>query len=99
MTKPTKSEISQEFKQLEKYGYKVFTFNSNKRVRTTGFVDHVIVGKGKAYFIEVKIGKDVMSELQKKTARYFETLFTYHIATENNYKEIIDSILWNGSNA
>ena len=97
--KTTKSIISTGFKELEKYGFKVFNFNSNLKMRTKDFVDIVVVGKGKAYFVEVKTGKDTLSKGQQIAKQYFDTLSTYHIATENNYKQIIDAILWMGNNA
>lgn len=97
--KSTKSIISSGFKELEKYGFKVFNFNSNLKMRTKDFVDIVVVGKGKAYFIEVKIGKDTLSKGQQIAKQYVDTFSDYHIATENNYKEIIDAILWTGNNA
>ncbi len=69
MIKTEKTRITEIFKELEKFGYKVFTFNSNKAVPkgTRDFVDHLIIGHGRVIFVEVKIGKDTMSAGQEQT--------------------------------
>ena len=96
MTGITKTDITNRLKGLEKIGYKVFTFNSNRAMPSgsKGFVDHVLVGHGLNYMIEVKIGKDKLSAEQKKTQKLFSQCNNYFIITENNLDQIIDYILW-----
>lgn len=64
----TKSEITKALKQLERYGWIVKTFNSNRYNMTgaKGFPDHVLVNatKKELVFIEVKLGKDKLSPEQ-----------------------------------
>ena len=63
----TKKDISRIFAKLRDFGFLVFNFNSNKKLnrgKMTGFCDHLIIGKGKIYFIEVKIGKDTIKPEQ-----------------------------------
>lgn len=67
--KTTKAEISKVFSELRKFGFLVFNFNSDKkfnRGRMVGFVDYVIIGKNKIYFVEVKIGADKLNPDQEK---------------------------------
>ena len=91
----TKSQISQDFKQLEKLGYKVFNFNSNRKMlQAKDFVDLFIVGHKRTFAIEVKIGTDKLSPGQQVTRRLFEQCENYHLATEKNYKDIINLIEW-----
>jgi len=64
----TKSEITKALKPLTKYGWDVKTFNHNKAMPTGArdWVDHFLVHESKGWiiFIEVKIGKDSLSEGQ-----------------------------------
>ena len=65
--KTTKSEISKVFSELRKFGFLVFNFNSDKKFNRgamRGFVDHLIIGKNCVWFLEVKIGKDILSPEQ-----------------------------------
>lgn len=93
-----KKEISKAFRLLEKYGCKVFNFSANKRLSSgmKDFVDYVVLGRSKVYFVELKIGKDDFSEGQLGTKGHLLKIggnVRYHIATEKNYKTIIDLIL------
>ena len=67
----TKSEITQALKSLEKYGWIVKTFNSNRKTSRgmIGFPDHFLMNpyKRKLVMIEVKLGKDTLTVDQ----RYF----------------------------
>jgi hypothetical protein len=96
---PTKSNITKKFKQLEKYGYLVKTFNDRRAISkgAKGFIDHLIIGKGRMYFIEVKIGKDKLSNEQEafmmEVNRVKCNNIYYLIATENNYELFFRGIL------
>ena len=64
-SKMTKSEITKALRLLEKYGWIVKTFNSNKKtsIGIVGFPDHFLINpaKQKLVMIEVKLGKDKLS--------------------------------------
>jgi hypothetical protein len=64
----TKTEISKALKHLENYGWIVKTFNSNRynMKGSIGFPDHVLVNASKKLliFIEVKLGKDKLTQAQ-----------------------------------
>ena len=64
--KTTKAGISKVFSELRKYGFLVYNFNQKNRFGRglVGFVDHLIIGKNRIWFIEVKIGKDMLSREQ-----------------------------------
>ena len=64
--KTTKAEISKIFAELRKYNFLVYNFNQKNRFGRglVGFVDHLIIGKNRIWFIEVKIGKDMLSREQ-----------------------------------
>lgn len=94
----SKKEISKAFSRLREYGYRVFNFSANKRLSSgmKDFVDYVVFGQSKVYFVELKIGKDDFSEGQLGTKGHLLKIggnVRYHIATEKNYKTIIDLIL------
>lgn len=63
-----KSEITKIFNTLKEAGYSVSTFNSHRAVGKgmLYFPDHVFIGHGRIIFVEVKIGKDTMSDGQQK---------------------------------
>lgn len=98
----TKSEITAKLKQLEKYGFKVITFNHYKRMPAgaTGFIDHIVTStKGLSmYFLEVKIGRDRESEKQKEFRQIIEKfesrnkVIKHRIVTENNLADVMGEI-------
>lgn len=93
-----KKEISKAFRELEKFGFKVWNFSSNKRLNAgmRDFVDYVIIGRGKVFFIELKIGNDTYTNGQTETAEKICAIghpVYYRGATEHNYKAIIDLIV------
>ena len=92
----TKALIGTDFKKLEKLGFKVFNFSNNRALRNgmKDFVDIFVVGHKRTFAIEIKIGKDKLSAGQEVTRRLFEQCDNYHLATENNYKNIINLIEW-----
>ena len=86
-------------------GWKVFTFNSQRKMPTgcRGFVDHVLINKnGYIVFIEAKIGSDKLSEKQKEYQEVYKKImqnnkmFKYYIMTEKNYIDIIKEIYFIG---
>lgn len=92
-----KAKISKAFGELRKYGYKIFNFNNKGRIQTgymKDWVDIVIAGHGRIYFIEVKIGKDKHSEGQLETKeKLISCNATYLVVTENNYLDTIQKII------
>lgn len=105
----TKSDITKEIKKLEKYGYKVLTFQTNRRGRnaTNGMTDYLVLGNNSIAFIEAKIGKDKLSKQQLDVQnRIKDAMITipgypdnlrYYLATENNIKEIITELVYYSS--
>lgn len=97
----TKGEISAQLRSLSKYGYLVYTFNSNKRMRGAcqGWVDHVVIDKRKGivYFLEVKIGPDSLraAQIELKTALISmeSKQVRYRIVTVDNMSTVIDEIV------
>lgn len=94
----TKTQIKDYLKQIEKYGGKLITFNSNKYVSKgmKSFVDHIIFYKNLILFIEVKIGKDKLSSGQTGM-KHFLTDFCsqnnycfYLIVNEKNYSYVTE---------
>lgn len=95
-SKSLKTKISESFKELEKYGYKVWNFNSNLKMRCKYWVDLVVAGKGWLFLIEVKIGTDKLSDGQEITRHELSHIkgnCKYEIVTENNYLEVRGKIL------
>ena len=97
----TKSEITKIFSKLREYGYLVAHFTDNRRGTkgNNGFPDIHIVGKGKIYYIEVKIGKDTFSPDQLKYQEVLQRVNVYTdrvkylVVTEKNAQQIADDIL------
>jgi len=97
-----KKEISKSFRELEKLGFKVWNFSSNKRLNIgmKDYVDYVVLGRNAEHKIELKIGSDNYSEGQLDTMGRYTRLervsggaVMYHSVTENNYKQIIELII------
>ena len=59
-------EISQVFQTFKKLGGITFNYNSKRGYTSSqsGWVDHVIIWKRVMYLVEVKLGKDQLSEEQ-----------------------------------
>jgi hypothetical protein len=100
----TKTIIKDYLKQIEKYGGKLITFNSNKYQSRglNGFIDHIIIYKKFMVFIEVKIGKDTLKSNQIETGKYLSEVaesnpyIFYIVANETNYKLITECLVqWN----
>lgn len=97
----TKKIISEYFGKLRKFGYKVFNFNSRKAFfqGLTGMTDFIIIGKGKIFFVELKIGKDKYSEIQIEIKKEIlnvsdrNPFIFYLTATDLNYTEIVSDIM------
>lgn len=92
-----KKEISQAFKQLEKYGFIVRNLQFYKAYGkgAIDLPDIVIIGKrckGDIHFVEIKIGKDKLSRGQRIMKEYLEKTSNYYIANESNYNDIIEQI-------
>lgn len=99
--KITKTMVKDYLKKVaDKMGGFIVTFNSNRFVAkgAEGFIDHIIFYKDYMYFIEVKIGKDKISEKQKHIAELINAVsennkgIRYKIITENNYKEFVEEL-------
>ena len=96
----TKSDITNTLKGLEKYGFKVYTFNSNKPMPTglKGLPDHLIIGKSYQWWIEVKLGKDTEKPDQKifrEMIERFEAknkVVKYRQVNENNLAEVVSEV-------
>lgn len=95
----TKSELNKKIIELRKYGFLVYGFNNNRpnRRNNNGFPDYVII-KNKIWFLEVKIGKDKLSDEQAIFRSYIENLnlnmaVEYFEVKEKNYQAVIDLIL------
>jgi hypothetical protein len=93
----TKSDVSRYFKQLEKYGFKVFNFQSNRAMGTgtVGMTDLLVIGRAafEKYFIEIKIGRDRLSPEQIALRERLEPQGCWVEATEHNYKRVFENIL------
>jgi len=96
----TKTDITKHFKQIEEYGGKCITFNSNRPLPTglIGFPDHILIYKGMMLFVEVKIGKDnfkpgqlEMKEFLKSVSFLNDYVF-YLQADETNYSLITECL-------
>jgi hypothetical protein len=80
MTETTKSLIGKEFRRLQDYNYKVFSFGDNRRGRMgqAGWVDNLIISNKYVVFIETKTQdtKDRLNERQKTTGEILSNLST-----------------------
>lgn len=96
----TKTDITASLKNLEKHGFKVYTFNSNKPMPKglRGLPDHLIIGNMYQWWLEVKIGKDTEKPDQKTFREMIEKferknkVVKYRQVNENNLAEIIQEI-------
>lgn len=70
--KSEKQKITQALKVLNEYGFRVINFNSNRKMArgTIGMTDYLIIGRGIVRFIEVKIGKDRLDEVQESLMKF-----------------------------
>jgi len=73
---PTKTDFTNAFNELTKFGYNVKNFNSKRKMGSgaVGFVDHMITGNGHLVFVEVKIGADKLRPAQKDFAEKIMTV-------------------------
>jgi len=93
-----KKEISKSFRELEKLGFKVWNFSTNKQLNIgmRNFTDYIVLGKYCLHFIELKITGDRFSEGQLDTQRRLKKLGYpnfYWIIDEMNYRDVIDTII------
>jgi len=98
----SKKEISKIFGKLRSFGFKVQNFNTPSRMNIgqKDWVDHVIYNKRYLIFVEVKLGKDKLSEGQVTTANYLSSIMalnkTVHYFIISSVKEaetLFDMIL------
>lgn len=97
----TKTDIKNSLKLIERYGGKLYTFNSNRYTGTgfKGFPDHILFYKGYEIFVEVKIGKDKISAEQIIFKNHIKEVtgknpfVFYLVATEKNYTLITDYLM------
>ncbi len=79
----------------------VYSFSYNKALPkgSEGFVDYVIIGRKKIYFIELKLidTKDKLRSKQKELLEFIENKnfkeIEYIIINEKNYLDVIERIL------
>ena len=97
-----KSDISNEFAKLRNFGYTVLSFGSHKALsrHIKGFVDLVIFNSKQLIFIEVKVGHDELSEVQKEIMTKLSSVATYNktvhyrlITTLAEAKKLVENIL------
>lgn len=94
-----KKAISKAFRELEKLGFKVWNFSSNKRLNAgmKDFVDYVVLGRNAVHFLELKLKGDKFSDGQADTLERLDKLnglgVVYNIVSELNYTNIIDLIV------
>ena len=102
MKAETKKDITKVFANLRKFGYKVQVNNTPQRmsVGQKDWVDYTIYNKRYLVFVEVKLGKDRLSEGQKETAKYLssimainKTVYYFCIKTLKEAKKIHDDLL------
>lgn len=58
--------------------------------------DLIIIGSrypGDIHWVEIKVGRDRLSEGQADMGALLKKVSNYYVATENNYLEIFDKIL------
>ena len=94
-----KSDITQRLNKL--HNFKVYTFNSKHKMPSgaVGFPDHVLLNQnGTIIFIEVKLGKDELSEKQIELQNICIDImlknnkFFYILLTDVNCDEIIGNL-------
>jgi hypothetical protein len=73
-------QIDKEISRLEKYGFKVFSFNKGNALSfgMKYFVNHIIVSKRYLIFIEVNPNKEIPSDDKKELQ-----LFLSHLSALN----------------
>jgi hypothetical protein len=73
-------QIDKEISRLEKYGFKVFSFNKGNALSfgMKYFVNHIIVSKRYLIFIEVNPEKKILSDEKKELQ-----LFLSHLSSLN----------------
>lgn len=103
---PATNSISKIFNQLEKFGFQVYNFNTHRSQRNSGikgFPDHVIIGKGRLVFVEVKRKGDTMRKEQKMFREAILPMLGnksiaihyFIIAKDSEAKDIHDGLLSN----
>lgn len=99
-----KSDISKIFSVLRNYGYLVYNFNAKKELPLgfKNFVDHLFVSRDLLIFVEVKIGRDKLSndqtylkELIEKLQTRNQSIYYFLITSVESAKHLINNILSN----
>ena len=87
----TKREITNELNRLKDFGFTIVTFNDSRPLRSAqkNFVDHLIFNRKYIIFVEVKIGKDKLSEGQKIIG---EKLSACSIFNKNTFMKYVKSV-------
>lgn len=99
----TKKDITNKIAELRKFGYKVFTFQNNRKMRIpiAGVTDYLIIGHGKIMFVESKLisTKDKLNNDQIEFKREVEKVKSddvlYFIINENNVDWFVDHFIKN----
>jgi hypothetical protein len=102
---PTKTEITNELNNLKKFGYTIINMNTPGRMYggLKNLTDYIIFNAARLYFVEVKIGKDILSEGQKDTKQKLESIagrcpaVKYMIITNTNEAKALTDCILNGS--
>ena len=86
-----KQEVSKEFSRLRSFGFLVVNFNDSRPLRKQqkSFVDFFITNGKYLVFVEIKIGRDVLSEGQKETGRY---LSSASIHNKNTFYKLLTNM-------
>jgi hypothetical protein len=87
----TKKDITNEFNKLKLYGFEVITFNSNRAFRSAqkNFPDHFISNGKYIVFVEVKFGKDKLSEGQERLCNKLSSASIYNKHTHMKFIKTI----------
>lgn len=98
----TKTDITAHIGLLRGYGYKVLTFQNNRRGRggTNSMTDYLVIGNGRVAFIEGKVN-DKLSDGQSELMRLIKDAeievagnwnLRHYVADLYNTKEIVNGL-------
>lgn len=102
MTADTKKNISEQFGLLRKFNYSIWNGNTpgTKYKQEKGLVDHIIINNVYLIYVEVKIGKDDLTDQQRMLksqlqflATYNKSIFYFEIKTFEEAKDLVTKII------
>ena len=98
----TKSTITEELNNLRRFGFEVMNFNHNDKMPAGArdMTDYLITGKDKVFWIEAKLGRDKLTEGQRRymnwiiriSERLGHRTVYWFLITEENYIRITDML-------